>query len=414
MYAQAMVEILPREAAGDLTQMLASMPAVMLSGPRSIGKSTLARTLSASELDLDDQPTLTRLEATNFAELETLPKPVLIDEWQKSPRILSAVKKIADASNQKGLFIITGSASSVVDEDVWPLVGRAAFLNIRPMTQAELNCSDTVFAKKLFAGEAPGPATIEFSRQQFIDFVAQSGYPSLIGVDFKLPVYSRLLVSIANNAIASEASSLGLQGYANKLLDYLKAVSLASGSLATEQTILETASVSRPSAVKYDLALRKLGISYQLPAFSHNDFSRLKKRHKTMMADTAMMAAINGWHEQLVLSKPELLGALAENFVAQQLMPLVDSFSATLSYLRTGSGDREIDFMLELDGAVIPIEVKATNTVTLNDAKHIQWFSKSSEAFKFGIVFYLGDRQFELAENIHAVPIASLWKHPVG
>ena len=414
MYSQAMVNILPRQAEQLLAQMLESMPAVMLSGPRAIGKSTLARRFSASELDLDDNSTLQRLEATNYAELDQMPKPVLIDEWQKSPKILSAVKRISDTSNQKGLFVITGSASSVIDEDVWPLVGRAAFLNIRPMTQAELNDSRTPFSERLFLALAPGADSFDFSREQFIDCVAQSGYPSLIGVDFKLPIYAQLLTSIANNAIASESVSLGLQGYANKLTDFLKAVSLASGSLTTEQTILEVASVSRPSAIKYDLALRKLGLTYQIPAFSHNDFSRLKKRHKTLMADTALMAALNGWHKAMVLDKPELLGALAETFVAQQLMPMVDSSFAKLSYFRTSAGDREIDFMLELSEGLIPIEVKAREAVYPRDAKHIQWFAKSSKDFKFGAVFYLGSELYELAKDIYAVPIASLWKMPVG
>lgn len=410
MYSQAMVEILPRQASGLLSQMLQSMPVVMLSGPRSIGKSTLARTFAASEIDLDNPNTVTRLEATDYQELEELKKPVLIDEWQKSPRVLSVLKRLADRSNQKGLFIVTGSASSVADEDIWPLVGRAGFLNIRPMTQAELGGVNSELLEELRNSKPPKTKRVDFDKNQFIDCLAQSGYPSMIGVDFKLPIYSKLLVSIANNALTSEAKSLGLQGFANKLSDYLQAVSVASGRLSTEQTILEAAGVSRPSAIKYDLALRKLGISYQIPAFSNNDFSRLKKRPKTLMADTAMMAAINGWHKDLVLNKNELLGSLAENFVAQQLMPFVDETFSSLSYLRTSSGDKEIDFMLEINNRIIPIEVKAKENISLQDAKHIDWFSKSSKEFLFGLVFYLGDKQFELSEDIYAVPIGSLWQ----
>lgn len=410
MYSQAMVEILPRQASGLLTQMLESMPVVMLAGPRSIGKSTLAREFAATEIDLDNPNTVARLEASDYQELESIEKPVLIDEWQKAPRVLSVIKRIADKSNQKGLFIVTGSASSVADEDIWPLVGRAGFLNVRPMTQSELRGTSSGLIADLFDGKPPETKQIDYDRESFIDAIAESGYPSMIGVDFKLPIYSELLVSIANNALATEAKSLGLQGYANKLSDYLKAVSISSAQLASEQTILESAGVSRPSAIKYDLALRKLGLSYQLPAFSNNDFSRLKKRPKTLMADTAMMAAINGWHKQLVLNKNELLGHLAENFVAQQLMPAVDLNFAKLSYLRTGSGDKEIDFLLETKTGVIPIEVKAKETVSITDAKHIQWFAETSKDFQFGILFYLGNSQFELAKDIYAVPIGSLWQ----
>ena len=411
MYSQQMVEYRPRTAENLLRQMLQSMPVVMLTGPRSIGKTTLARKFSESELNLDDQQTATYLEQTNYSDLEKLQKPILIDEWQKSPAILSRIKRLVDSDNSAGQFLITGSASSIADEDIWPLVGRSAFLPVRPMSQSELRQSSSEILEAIRSGNPPQSRVVDFGKTQFIDAVAESGYASMIGVDFKLPVYSSLLRAIAENAIASEAKNLGIASNTDKLSEYFSAVSVSSSTLVSEASVLQLAGVSRPSANKYQKALKKLGLIYEVPGFSSNDFSRLKKRSKTMMADTAMMAAINGWHKARVEAKPELLGVLAENFVAQQLMPFVDAEFARLSYLRTDSGDREIDFVLELaDSNLIAIEVKASESVSKNDARHIDWFEAQSSQFKLGIVFYLGSEQFPLSNNIWAVPISSLWQ----
>lgn len=411
MYSQNVTEIVPRMAQHLLRQMLVSVPVVMLTGPRAIGKSTLARGFSVSELDLDDPQTVSYLEKTNYQELEHLPKPILIDEWQKSPGILNRIKRLVDENPEKGQFLITGSASSVADEEIWPLVGRAAFLSIRPMTQSELRVSSGEVLEAISSGRPPSTRKLQFGREKFIDAVAESGYPSMIGVDYRLPIYSHLLKSIADNAIASEAKSLGLSSNSDKLADYLLAVAATSATLTSDATIFQMAGVSRPSAIKYDLALKKLGLTYEVRAYSNNDFSRLKKRSKTMFADTAMLAAINGWHKQMVLKDLQKLAVLTENFVAQQLISFADQQMAKLSYLRSANGEREIDFILELaNGELIPIEVKASERVTASDARHILWFANQSADFRFGMVIYLGKEQFELAENVFAIPMSALWE----
>lgn len=411
MYSQNMTDFRPRMAQKLLQQLLLSVPVIMLTGPRSIGKSTLARQYAKSELDLDNPQTVRYLEQSNYQELENLPRPVLIDEWQNSPAVLNKIKRIVDHDQSKGQFLITGSASSVADQEIWPLVGRAAFLPIRPMTQSELRGTPGQLLDAISGNTEIENRSLDFSRDDFIDAVAESGYPSMIGVDFKLPIYSYLLRSIADNAIASEAKSLGLSANSDKLSDYLLAVAATSATLANESTIFQMAGVSRPSAMKYDLALRKLGLTYQIPAFAGSNFSRLKKRSKTIFADTAMLASINGWHKQMALKDPQILAVLAENFLAQQMMSFADQEFAKLSYLRTSNGDREIDFILETqNGELIPIEVKSSQRVTASDARHINWFSKQSANYKFGVVIYLGKEQFELQQGIYAVPISALWQ----
>jgi predicted AAA+ superfamily ATPase len=411
MYSQNVIDYRPRMAQELLQQMLQSAPVIMFTGPRSIGKSTLARKYANSELDLDNPQTVRYLEQSNYQELENLPRPVLIDEWQNSPNILSKIKRIVDHDQSKGQFLITGSASSVADQEIWPLVGRAAFLPIRPMTQSELRVTEGQILSAIRGVAEIENRTLEFTRDDFIDAVAESGYPSMIGVDFRLPIYSHLLRSIADNAIASEAKSLGINSNSDKLSDYLLAIAATSATLANESTVYQMAGVSRPSALKYDLALRKLGLTYQIPAFASSNFSRLKKRSKTIFADTAMLASINGWHKQMALRDPQILAVLAENFLAQQMMSFADQTFSKLSYLRTANGDREIDFILETqEGDLIPIEVKASQKVTAPDARHIKWFAEQSSQFKFGMVVYLGQEQFELQKDIYAVPISALWQ----
>lgn len=410
MYSQNVTEFRPRMAESLLQQMLSSIPVIMLTGPRAIGKSTLARRFANSELDLDNPQTVSYLEKSNYAELETLKNPLLIDEWQKSPGILSKIKRLVDENPAKGQFLITGSASSVADEEIWPLVGRAAFLPIRPMTQNELRSTEGEIFQAIRTAASIGNKRLDFKRDDFIDAVAESGYPSMIGVDFHLPIYSHLLKSIADNAIASEAKSLGLSSNSDKLADYMLAVAATSATLASETTVFEMAGVSRPSAIKYDLALRKLGLTYEVPAFSNNDFSRLKKRSKTMFSDTAMLASINGWHKQMVETDSQKLAVLAENFLAQQLIAFADQEMAKLSYLRSANGEREIDFILEMPEGIIPIEVKASEKVSVSDARHIVWFASQTTKFQFGMVVYLGKEQFQLAENVFAVPMAALWQ----
>lgn len=112
----------------------------------------------------------------------------------------------------------------------------------------------------------------------------------------------------------------------------------------------------------------------------------------------------------MVETDSQKLAVLAENFLAQQLIAFADQEMAKLSYLRSANGEREIDFILEMPEGIIPIEVKASEKVSVSDARHIVWFASQTTKFQFGMVVYLGKEQFQLAENVFAVPMAALWQ----
>lgn len=123
---------------GTLSALFAQLPALLITGPRAAGKTTTGRRYAMSMIRLDREAEAAAFRADPDAALRGLPEPLLLDEWQSVPSVLSAVKRAVDDDPRPGRFLLTGSVRADLRTETWPGTGRVVRLRLYGLTVREL------------------------------------------------------------------------------------------------------------------------------------------------------------------------------------------------------------------------------------------------------------------------------------
>ena len=398
----------PRAASRRISELLKVLPVVVLTGARQTGKSRLLGSeipLAGHKLfTLDDMATRTEALRDPAAFVARAPKMV-IDEIQRAPELLIAVKAAVDAEDQKtpGRFVLTGSANLLLMKQVSEsLAGRAAYVTLEPMTRREvLGDASTGNWDAFFdrpAAEWVGELSKSTARKEDWRSVAHRGgfpYPAL--------------------RLDDAARRVWFDGYITTYLERdlreLSAVDdLVAFRRAMQAFAIRTGTPVNSSAVSAELGLvartlRRwldlLDVSYQLlqlPAFTARKATRLRKRPKYYWNDSALAMHLSGSEE------PD--GVHLETLVYTDLRAwaALDSRRPSLMYWRDDE-NREVDFVIERDGKLLAVEVKATTRPTYDDWKHLRHFvSEYKRTTIGGVLLHGGDETFQAADGVIAVP----------
>ncbi len=406
-----------RHADDVIDQLIDALPALLLVGPRAIGKTTTAMQHAATVVRLDRPAEAVAFEADPDAALRGLPEPVLLDEWQLVPGVLGAVKRAVDADPRPGRFLITGSVRADLEQPTWPGTGRVVRLPMVGLTQREL------------VGRLEGPGLLER--------VARRGSDGALGVVEEPPDLRDYLELALRGGFPDTALRLDgrarrawLKSYVGQLLTrdvalvdrgrdpdrlhrYLRAFASATAQVVHHKTLWEAAGINRLTAQAYEQLLRNLFVVDALPAWSTKRLSQLARSPKRFLVEPALVGPLLGVLLDDVMREGQLLGAVLESFVMAQVraeVALADPVMR-LFHLRTGGGRQEIDLLVEVGrDRLVAIEVKASAAVTRRDARHLIWLrDRLGERFHAGVVLHTGPRAFELDADIVAAPIAALW-----
>ena len=399
-----------------LAELLADLPAVMVTGPRAAGKTTTARRLANGMLRLDDPALAAVVAADPDAALRRMTEPVLIDEWQEVPQVLGAVKRAVDDDPRPGRFLLTGSVEADLTTGMWPGTGRVVRAVLHGLTRREIvgavdgpGLLDHALLGDLDAVRVP---TAPVNVDDYVAFAVGSGFPEPA---LRLQPATRWdwLDSYLDHVVTRDVMAVGHARDPVRLRRYLEVLGLSTAGMPTDAALSDAVGIDKRTVEAYDRVLTNLFLIDSLPAWTSNRLSRLVKRPKRYLTDPALALSAARIGIEDVMRDADLLGRLLDTFVAAQLRPEIELLRprARLHHLRTEGGRQEIDLVVDLGGGrVIGIEIKAGSAPSSRDCRHLAWLrDELGDAFVRGILFHTGPQPFDLGDRIWAVPIAALW-----
>lgn len=410
-----MGQYLTRHIDPILEDMIKGLPAILLVGPRAVGKTTTARQFAKSEIRLDHDLTAAAVAVDPDAVLRGMAEPILIDEWQAAANVLGAIKRAVDTDPRPGRFIVTGSVRGDIDAETWPGTGRLVRLAICGLTPDELSGAPRTptFLRRLIthgldAIEAP-PQPPDL--RGYLEIAMASGFPEA-AIRLTGDLQTRWLNSYVDQVLTRDAVAAGAERDPVRLRKYLEVLALYSSVVTDHKTLYEAASINRKTADAYDRLLSNLLIVDSLPSWETSRLKRLTRTPKRLVVDIAIAAVTLGLDIDDVLTDIKLLGRFVETFAISQLRTQASLLARPpqLFHLRDLDGRHEIDLVIEIGGGrIIGVEIKS-GAPTTADARHLAWLrDELGDRFVAGLILHTGPLAYRLSDRIAAAPIACLW-----
>lgn len=410
----------PRGIRSLLAETMGARRVAVLAGPRQSGKTTLATRF----LDEMGKGTLRRLD--NPALLEAAladpvglvaggERPVVIDEVQRAgDPLVQAIKECVDRDPTPGQFLLTGSLDFLTTPSISEsLAGRAAFLEVWPLTQGELAGSPEAFIDAVF--DEPGllreNAGSKLTRPDYFERLCRGGYPEVAGLSPRMRGrwFGDYVKTIIERDITEQ---FGLRK-ADELRQLLRLFAARTAGELVMQNVVDDAAVGKQTVYDHREWLETAYLLRRIPAWSRNLTARVKQRPKVLIPDPGLAAWLLGKNTEALANPIEpATGQLIETFVATELLRQLAwaEQEASLWHWQNREG-AEIDFVLEAsDGRVIGIEVKAGATA---QASWFKWLrvmrNRLGVDFVHGIALYTGGNVAPFGDRLTAVPIDTLW-----
>jgi predicted AAA+ superfamily ATPase len=408
--------MLPRHAAAHLRTALADRPVVLLHGARQTGKTTLVRAVAedsgARYVTLDDLTTLSAARSDPVGFLSGFAQPLVLDEVQRAPDLLLAIKAAVDRKRTPGRFLLTGSANVLLLPQVAEsLAGRIGIVSLWPFSQGEIEGAGEGFIAAAF-GDAPPALSRRPPSDSLTDRVLRGGYPEAFRIESderRRAWFDDYVTSILQRDVRDLARIEGLTELP-RLLALLAARPMAQLNYAD---LSRGIGLPQSTLKRYFALLQAVFLVRLLPPWHTNMGKRLVKTPKVLVTDTGLAAHLMGINAARLAGDRGLLGGLLESFVAIELIKQAgwSSDPPALYHFRTHEGD-EVDLVLERrDGAVVGIEVKSAATVTAADFKGLRALADAAgRRFRRGIVLYTGTEVVPFGAGLFALPVEALWR----
>ena len=393
------------------------MPVVVLTGARQTGKTTLVRTFAgAAERRFVTLDSLAALDQAR-REPEVLASSaarLTIDEVQRAPDLLLAVKEIVDREKRRGRFLLTGSANLLLLRSIGEsLAGRAIHLVLRPMTEREKreDASSPAWPLLLEAATAtaardvlPPPRSFDWRHAAL-----QGGLPpaALAASDEDRHLWFEGYVE---TYVQRDLRDLTQVGDLAAFVRLMRLAALRTGGLLNQADLARDALVGRTTAQRWLSILEASFLVTLLPPFAESRAKRLIKTPKLYALDTGLALYLAGVEDEDALGRQPGSGAWLENLVLNDLLAWreTEAKKPGVFYRRSASGE-EVDFVVERRGRLLPIEVKAARTVRTADARALDAFCQEfGRRSPFGLLLYDGREILQLTRTTLAAPLGAV------
>lgn len=399
-------DVLARLVTSSLERRLRVMPAVVVTGARQAGKSTLAQELTSGNrrfITLDD---FDALDAAR-RDPEILvggAEPVTIDEVQREPSLLHAVKLAIDRDRRPGRFLLTGSANLLLMRRVSEsLAGRASYLTLWPMTRREQQGLGRAGAwdELLKAPDRDWPSILAAQpgrQEDWRSLAPRGGFPTpavhFVDAESRAVWFDGYIRTYLERDLQNLASIAALPDFRR----LMRAACRRLGQLVNQTELGRDIGLPQPTVRRYLNLLETSYLLVRLPAYAVNRTKRLIKSPKIYWGDTGVALRLS--------QETRPRGAHLENLVLNDLLAWRDARldPAEVFYWRTTLGD-EVDFVIEASDRLLPIEVKATARPRRRDTAALRTFrSEYGQQSRAGLLLYAGSLVDWIAPDVLAAP----------
>ena len=406
----------PRFVKQRIREALADTRVVLLCGPRQSGKTTLARQIAGEDIPFvtfDDATTLDAAMADPVGFMRGLDRAV-IDEVQRVPNIILAIKATVDADPRPGRFLLTGSANLMTLPRVADsLAGRMEIARLPPLAQAELRGTRPLFFDQVFAGEAPACGTTVVG-DDLAEIVLAGGYPEALTrfgwrrrqdwhLDYIEAIIQRDVRDIARIEQLSAMPRL------------LRILAEHSGQLVNYSGFGAAIAMNHVTTRKYMGIFENLFLVHALPPWYANVLKRVTKSPKLHFLDSGLLAALRAITPDRLRRDRTPFGAILETFAFGELLKLASWSDDRYTFSHFRDKERnEVDIVIEDGrGRIVGVEVKASATVSKKDFSGLRRLATAcGDRFALGLVLYDHEQTVPFGERLYAVPISTLWATP--
>ena len=382
-------------------------------GARQVGKSTLIRHEFAdyNRANFDDY--LTRLQAKEEPKLFFLnnPSPLFIDEVQKEPAILEEIKRIVDESNDRGMFILSGSQKLTLMKGVSEsLAGRVSVCELNGLSLREIH---HVSFNRHFI---PTDEYIKAREKQLVSYdqiweiIHKGSYPELYDIprdwqDFYASYLATYIERDIHELISADSITF---------TKFLTAVAARTGEILNYANIAGDVGVSEPTVKTWLSILERTGIIYLLQPYSASVLTRAIKAPKVYFKDTGLACYLSRWLSADALKNSAVAGNMFETFIVSEILKSYTNegkdYRFQIFYYRgkdkKASMENEIDLIIEENGIIYPVEIKMTGNPKASMASANTVLDRIPDKKRGnGIILCLIDRKTYLRENLIALPI---------
>jgi len=408
---------IPRNARVLAEEILSDTPVLTVSGARQVGKSTLVSQLLQNRsyrlLNLDNAATLQAAQTDPDGFVRQFPEGIVaIDEIQRVPALLRAIKAALDEDRRPGRFIVTGSSNLMnlkgAEES---LAGRAETLRLRGFSRGERKGITEDFAANAWNPHPQLPAS-DFERIDYLRMITESSFPEIAEATPRRR--DRWVQAYVERVLTKDATDLyGIQ-YPDRLRVLLGKVASQGASEFVAAHIGRELNIPERSVPGYLDALKNVFLIDVLPAWGTNLTRRVISKPKVFLQDPATAASLVGVDAaslEMQISS-SFTGGLLESFVATELLKQQE-WSAVpfkLFHFRDSTG-KEVDLVMESRSReVVGVEVKAAVSLQSKDFSGLRHLQKlAGERFRCGILLYAGKESLPMGPGLWAMPISALW-----
>ncbi len=383
------------------------------SGARQVGKSTLIKHefTEYNKANFDDK--LTRLQAREEPKLFFLnnPCPLFIDEVQKENEILEEIKKIVDDSDERGLFILSGSQKLELMKGMSEsLAGRVAISELSGLSMREL------YGVQFNRHFIPTDSYLKEREKEIKPYrdlwniIHKGSYPELYDVERDWQEYYSSYVSTYLERDINELISADSITFTK----FLTAIAARTGEILNYTNLASETGVSEPTIKNWVSILERTGIVYLLQPYSASALKRAIKAPKIYFRDTGLACYLTRWLTADALKCSAVAGNMFETFVVSEILKSYTNegkdYRFNIFYYRgkdkNASGENEIDLVIEEDGVLYPVEIKMSGNPKANmGAANLVLDKVDGKTRGLGVILCLVDKKTYLRENLVALPI---------